>query len=241
MNKILPILLLICTLISAQEKTAHISVNKEKHDFGKAIEGETLNYDFILSNTGNGDLILKTVRASCGCTAVQPDKLELKPGESTKLHVEFNTTEREGEQQKYIFIYSNDPSKKELRLAVAANVLSRYSAEVNNMKYGKLKLEKNKYDFGNVQEGKFYIANIKLSNDGEGDLIIKNVSTTCGCTAALVQDLNVKPGKSTILKIELDTSGREGKFVRVVNVQTNDRLQPMQTVTIFANIKMKKK
>ena len=122
-----------------------------------------------------------------------------------------------------------------------ADVLPKESQEVLNMKFGKLKLDKNKHDFGNVQEGKYYVATIKITNAGDGDLEIKNVTTTCGCTAALVTDKIVKPGKTTIMKVELDTSGREGKFVRAVNIHTNDRLQPLQTVTLFANIIQKKK
>lgn len=241
MNKYLLVFFLLGITLFAQENNPQISVNSDKHSFGKAIEGETLVYDFIISNSGKGDLILKTVRSSCGCTVAQPDNTELKPGESTKLHVEFNTVDREGEQQKYIYIYSNDPKKKELRLAIMADVLPKESKEALNMKFGKLKLDKNKHDFGNVQEGKYYVATIKITNEGDGDLEIKNVTTTCGCTAALVTDKIVKPGKTTIMKVELDTSGREGKFVRAVNIHTNDRLQPLQTVTLFANIIQKKK
>ncbi len=241
MKKLLLLLFVVILNINAQDKNPKIEVNTEKHDFGKSIEGETLMYDFIISNAGEGDLIIKTVRSSCGCTAVEPENNELKPGESTKLHVEFNTTEREGDQQKYIYVYSNDPKKKELRLTISANVFARESKEVLDMKLGRMKLEKNKYDFGNVEEGKYYIANVKIMNEGEGDLEIKNVTTTCGCTAALIQDKVVKPGKSTLLKIELDTSGREGMFVRAVNIHTNDRFEPLQTVTIFANIIQKKK
>jgi len=241
MNKVLLFLFCLFISLNAQEKKPQISSNADKHDFGKSIEGEKLFYDFVISNTGDGDLILKTVRASCGCTAVQPDKTELKPGESTKLHVEFDTTEREGEQQKYIYIYSNDPKNKEFRLSVKTDILPRDSKEAKGIKFGKLKLDKNKHDFGNVQEGKYYIANIKITNAGDGDLEIKNITTTCGCTAAIVTDKIVKPGKSTNLKIELDTTDRDGKFVRAVNIHTSDRSQPLQTVTLFANIIQKKK
>lgn len=241
MLKKLMIFFILTASLFAQEKNPQISVDKEKHDFGKAIEGETLICDFIISNTGQGDLIIKSVRASCGCTAAQPDKTELKPGESTKLHVEFNTSERDGEQQKYIFVYSNDPQKKEMRLTISANILLKESKEAQDIKYGKLKLDKNKFDFGKVEEGKFYIADIKLTNTGEGDLEMKNITTTCGCTAALVTEKIIKPGKTALLKIELDTSNREGKFVRAVNIYTNDRLNPLQTVTLFADIKSKKK
>jgi hypothetical protein len=241
MNKYLLVFLFLSVTLLAQENNPQIVVNSEKHDFGKAVEGETLIYDFIISNTGSGDLILKTIRSSCGCTVAQPDRTELQPGESTKLHVEFNTVDREGEQQKYIYIYSNDPKRKELRIAIQASVLPKESKEALNMKFGKLKLDKNIHDFGNVEEGKYYVATIKITNTGDGDLEIKNVTTTCGCTAALVTDKIVKPGKTTIMKVELDTTGREGKFVRAVNIHTNDRVQPLQTVTLFANIKEKKK
>lgn len=240
MNKFL-LLFLLAVSIAAQEKTPQITVNTEKYDFGKSIEGERLFYDFVISNSGNGDLIIKTVRATCGCTVAQPDKTELGPGESTKLHVEYNTTDREGEQQQYIYVYSNDPKKKEFRLSVRTDILPKESKEAKGIKFGRLKLDKNIHDFGNVEEGKYYIANIKITNAGDGDLEIKNITTTCGCTAALVVDKIVKPGKTTLLKVELDTTDRDGKFVRAVNIHTNDRSQPLQTVTLFANIKQKKK
>jgi hypothetical protein len=241
MKKILPIFLFLFLNLYAQEKAPQIKVNVEKYDFGKSIEGEKLFYDFEISNSGDGDLILKTVRATCGCTVAQPEKTEIKPGESTKIHVEFNTADREGEQQQYIYVYSNDPKRKELRLAVKTDILTKESKEAQSIKFGKLKLDKNVHDFGNVQEGKYYIANIKITNAGDADLEIKNITTTCGCTAALAVDKIVKPGKSTLLKIELDTTDREGKFVRVVNIHTSDRNQPLQTVTLFANIKQNKK
>ena len=239
MNKFFVLFLFLISCTYAQNKAPKLVADRISHDFGKVVEGEKLMYDFEIKNSGDADLIIKTVRSSCGCTVAQPEKMSLSPGESTIIHVEFDTNDHEGEQQKIVYVYTNDPNNSEFRFTINASVLTPDSKDAVSMKFGTMKLSKTKHDFGSVQEGKVYIMDVTISNIGDGNLEIKNITTTCGCTVALVTDKIIKPGDKTTLKIELDTTGREGKFVRAVNINTNDRVQPLQTVTLFANIKVK--
>jgi hypothetical protein len=48
----------------------------------------------------------------------------------------------------------------------------------------KLVVEKADHDFGTVVEGKVVAHTFKLRNEGSADLVIKNVSPACGCTAS---------------------------------------------------------
>ena len=45
-------------------------------------------------------------------------------------------------------------------------------------------------------------------NNGEGDLEIKRVKSSCGCTAAMLESKLLKPNEKSALKIEFDTSFR---------------------------------
>ena len=47
-----------------------IQFNTENYDFGKVISGETINYTYLMTNTGDAVLEISNVKPSCGCTTV---------------------------------------------------------------------------------------------------------------------------------------------------------------------------
>ena len=65
---------------------------------------------------------------------------------------------------------------------------------------------------------------------------IKDVKTSCGCTAALVSSKLVEPGDKGTLKVELDTSNIKGKMTRTVSVNSNDPKDPVKVLTVYAQV-----
>ena len=51
------------------------------YDFGDIVQDSVVTYYFVITNEGGDLLKITNVSASCGCTAVMPEKNELKPGE----------------------------------------------------------------------------------------------------------------------------------------------------------------
>ena len=235
------LLFLLCfvTGIVAQINAPKISVKKNHHDFGTIVEGEVVTYKFEITNSGTSELIISQVSASCGCTAAKPDKMNLKPGEKTFVIVEFNSENRLGPQEKFVYISSNDPINPEYKLSFAGVIVDK-NAAAKNGKNPKLTLNKTSSDFGNVEEGKVVDVKISFKNDGKGVLVISDVKTSCGCTAALLSSKSLQPGESGNIRIELDTANREGKLTRTVTLYSNDPQQPNQTITLFVNIEKRK-
>ncbi|NBC83832.1 MAG: DUF1573 domain-containing protein [Bacteroidetes bacterium] len=92
-------------------------------DFGSInADDKPVSYNFIVKNNGKSDLIIRKVKASCGCTAVKPEKNILAPGESTQLKATFNPAGRSGSQRKSITIITNDPVNYKSILWVKGNV-----------------------------------------------------------------------------------------------------------------------
>lgn len=81
------------------------------YNYGTIKQGDVVNHDFIFTNTGKSDLIIRNVKAGCGCTAGKPEKNMLKPGESSLIKASFNSRGRKGSQSKSITVISNDPEK----------------------------------------------------------------------------------------------------------------------------------
>jgi len=210
-----------------------ISVQSSEHNFGDIIQGEEVSHNFVISNSGDGVLIIKSVRASCGCTAAEPDKKQLNPGESTKLKVTFNSKGRIGPQLKSVFVTSNDEDKKEIQLTIRCNII----LPENKLKNGAmLYLPETQYNFGKVEEGKVVSHTFKLINKGSVDLEVKDIKTSCGCTAAMLSNKKIKPGETGTLKVDLDTKNRIGKMSRTITIVSNDIEQENKVLTIYAEV-----
>jgi hypothetical protein len=222
----------------SQAKLPKIFATKPDHNFGEIFEGQIVSHSFEIVNSGTADLKIDKVQASCGCTAAQPAKKILKPGEKTTIRVEFDSANRMGVQQKYVYVFSNDQSAPQLRLSFTAIIVDKISNP--DGKGPKLNLNTNQFDFGNVEEGKIYDTKITFSNKGNDLLEIRDVKSSCGCTAAMLSSKKLQPGESGTIRIELDTANRLGKLTRTVTLITNDPSEPNRTITLFANIEKRK-
>ncbi|MFA7228369.1 MAG: DUF1573 domain-containing protein [Melioribacteraceae bacterium] len=226
-------------ILLAQFAAPKINVKASNHDFGTIVEGQIVKHRYEIMNNGTAELKISNVRASCGCTAAKPDKMNLRPGEKTFVLAEFNSENRLGPQEKYIYVSSNDPVNPELKLGFTCVIVDK-NAAAKNGKSPKLKLLKSSYDFGNVEEGRVVDVKIGFKNEGESVLVVSDVKTSCGCTAVLLSSKSLNPGESGSIRIELDTANREGKLTRTVTFYSNDSQKPNQTITLFVNIEKRK-
>lgn len=88
---------------------------KTEHDFGKVIQGEKVTFAFKFKNTGDADLVIAHISATCGCTATDYPRTPIKPGEENTIKVTFDSAGKEGFQHKTITIAANtQPSTTEL-------------------------------------------------------------------------------------------------------------------------------
>jgi hypothetical protein len=88
-----------------------VQFDETTFDFGTISPDKVIEHAFILTNTGKSNLYIRKVGASCGCTAVQPAKTTIAPGESTRIKTVFNPAGREGNQKKAITVITNDPKR----------------------------------------------------------------------------------------------------------------------------------
>ena len=76
-------------------------------NFGEIIQGKDKNIEFIIQNTGTGDLMIANAKADCGCTTLDSDYPKIiKPDSTGKISVTFNSNNI-GEQRKNIRLTTN--------------------------------------------------------------------------------------------------------------------------------------
>jgi len=106
------------------EKAPVFKVASTTVDLGKIKGGTQNEVEFKFTNEGKNDLILRHVRASCGCTAVQQGSqgVGIKAGESSSIKATFNSGSYKGKVTKAIYVYTNDPKNSEVVLMLSADV-----------------------------------------------------------------------------------------------------------------------
>lgn len=88
-------------------RAAVMSFETTSYDFGKIKEGEKVSYSFKFKNTGKSPLIVSDATASCGCTVPEKPDHPVAPGEDGEIKVVFNSTGKQGLQNKAVTITSN--------------------------------------------------------------------------------------------------------------------------------------
>jgi hypothetical protein len=105
-----------------------------------------------------------------------------------------------------------------------------------SLKQPKIAFKEDTKDFGKVKQGDELAYEFVFKNDGDDVLTIKNVETTCGCTAALVAAKKVDPGKSGKIKVVFNSRGYAGEVTKYVFVDTDDPLNPRIQLQIKAAV-----
>jgi hypothetical protein len=124
---LLPLLILVVgLLVACSGREPEIAVESTALDLGDVPNGETISRDVTVRNTGAGILVVESITTSCGCTTASLEPMQLQPGESGVLHIEFDSgahgEELAGPLVRQVFITSNDPARPEVTVELAANV-----------------------------------------------------------------------------------------------------------------------
>lgn len=90
-------------------------IDGKEHDFGAFTESpEPAKCTFRYVNTGDEDLVITGVRASCGCTTPRYDTRPLAPGDTASIAVAFDSQGRPGRFTKTVFVNANTTPRRSI-------------------------------------------------------------------------------------------------------------------------------
>ena len=115
------------TPVPVNGKYPVLTFEKKEFDFGTINQGDKVHTDFIFTNTGDADLLITSAVGSCGCTIPEYPKEPIKPGQSSKMKVSFNSEGKTGQQIKTVTVTSNTASGKET-ISIKASILTKPAA-----------------------------------------------------------------------------------------------------------------
>lgn len=94
-----------------------IEVAQDFFDFGEMYQKESVSTEFILKNTGDAPLLIRSAKGNCGCTVPEWPKEPIEVGSEAIIKVTFNSENKKGKQNKTVTLVTNAiPSTKVLTI-----------------------------------------------------------------------------------------------------------------------------
>jgi hypothetical protein len=91
------------------------------------------------------------------------------------------------------------------------------------------------HDFGKVIQGEVVTYSFRFKNVGKSDLLIANISTSCGCTVSNYPKTPIRPGTEDKIEVTFDSDGKQGFQNKTLSIAANT--QPSTTtLTIKAMV-----
>lgn len=112
---------------SSDNQLTSIQWIDSSRNYGKINEGQVLEVSFRFRNTGDKPLIIEDVRPSCGCTAANPPKEPIMPGQEGVINATFDSKSRPGLASKDITVVANTINSKEHKLHFEVDVTAKKS------------------------------------------------------------------------------------------------------------------
>ncbi|MBX9695308.1 MAG: DUF1573 domain-containing protein [Cyanobacteria bacterium] len=100
----------------------------------------------------------------------------------------------------------------------------------------KISVEPKSVDLGKVDEGVEVHSPFIIRNQGSADLKIYDARSSCGCTTSKIESRVIPAGKETKMDVIVDTSMKQGRVTKTLDVSSNDPEKPVYRVPISMTV-----
>jgi hypothetical protein len=108
-------------------------------DFGSVPRGPTLTHHFRVVNKTRQQMIISSVRVSCGCLTASAVKTDLRPGEETSILAKMDTSRFIGPRTVTVYVQFSQPNFEEVRLWVSGNARTDFTLSPDGLTFGQVK------------------------------------------------------------------------------------------------------
>lgn len=104
-------------------------------------------------------------------------------------------------------------------------------------KYAQIVVDQDIHDFKDIELSTFVEHTFFIKNSGNDTLTIINVHASCGCTAAVMDNMKVAPGGISRLKVKYDAHNKGlGPVTKTITIQSNSQKESSKVLRIKGNV-----
>ncbi len=221
-----------------------VTIPQINYDYSHVPQDSTFEHTYMIYNGGGGVLKLGAVKTSCKCITASIDKNTLTPTDSARLMVTYTNTGKSSGIDNFVSIRTNDDNNPDVRIYITRKVPTN-APTLSSMPIDTLGGTTNapviyfpntQHNFGVMKQGDIVSYTFKYFNKGNSVLHIRDIQTSCGCTAAAVKAKDTAPGKEGEIRVQFDSTGKIGKLVRQITVMSNDPKNTFEQLKIYADV-----
>lgn len=168
----------------------------------------------------------------------------LEPNQQGNIIVEYDATQRSDwgfvMDKVIISINGNTNSNKNI-LSISATIeedFSKYSQDQLESA-PKMVFDETSFNFGAITQGEKVNHSFKFRNEGKSDLVIRKITTSCGCTAVNSKPDVIKPGESSSIDITFNSVDKTNRQNKSITIICNDPKNSQQILHIVGDVRKK--
>jgi len=123
-----------------------------------------------------------------------------------------------------INVLLNEEAHKNNLLTISATIEEDFStfsaAELE--KAPSIRFKTKTFNFGKIAQKTSATHEFQFTNAGKSNLVLRKISSSCGCTAVSPKEKVIAPGKSSFIKATFSAGTRRGRQNKTITIITND-------------------
>lgn len=196
------------------------------HDFGVVARGSDTVYKFPIKNLYKEDVVLGSVRSSCGCTSPSLENKELKSFEVGYVVAKFNTRTFTGLHSATLTVDIVKPYPAQVQLRVHGNIR------------GDVVFEPGGVDFGQIDQGAADEKKVSVSYAGRSGWSIDDVRSTSDHLEAELVERSRNGGRVVYdLVVRLSDTAPAGLMKTPLVLVTSDAANPRIPLDVVADVR----
>ncbi len=202
-----------------------ITFENTQVDFGTMGQGKSVDLVYRFRNTGDQELTIGNIHASCGCTNATAAKRSLKPGEASEIRAKFNSGTFRGKITKTITVETNDPDNRTVQLTVVGYV--KPSVEVFPQSI----------NFGTLKKGRTFQQTVVVKPENPGSFTIRSVDARAPfiTVGQPVRSKSVPGAWELHVKVD-PASVKPGRIYEMIQIRTDLPVQPLVVVRVIGSV-----
>ncbi len=156
---------------------------------------------------------------------------EIQSKQESKCIVHYDATKTNNfgwVQDQFLLTYKNKGTKRSQQIIVTANISEDFSNYTKRQlkRAPKIFMETTEFSFDTIQQGKEVHSEFTFKNTGKSNLIIRRISTTCGCTAGQLDKKIYAKNETGTIQVTFRTQGKRNLQRQRITLITNDPANP---------------
>lgn len=175
---------------------------------------------------------------------IKAEPENLAPNTKGKIVVEYDATKRSDwgfVMDRVIVAIDGETNNNKNLLSISATIeedFSKYSQEeLDNAP--RIVFDDPVFNFGTITEGEKVSHSFTFQNKGKQDLIIRKISTSCGCTIVDKKSNIIKAGEKSSFDITFNSMGKANRQNKSVTIISNDPKSSQVILRIVGEVKKK--